>query len=219
MGARQLSRNSSRANPAQSPQGIHRGWAWAQSPRLIACCLVAVALGVLPSAAISATTAQAASTPKTAFQCKQRYKGAKARAACIKRVASEKPGANCAHPVKAGIGADRWKGGPGVELAYETVQFPHEGRAPPGWADITMGPVTTVPSTDLFYETFSWKLNTSVVALCHVLFEETRPGTAPDGGLNVHYITLPNHTEASYNVELVGGYLYSLTLFERYVRR
>jgi hypothetical protein len=129
-----------------------------------------------------------------------------------------KPGSSCAHPVKAGIAADRWKGGPGVELTDESVVFPHEGTPPPGWADITMGPVTTVPRTYLSYRTIGWKLDTSAVSLCRVLMEEYRPGTAPDGGLNLHYITLPNHTEASYNIELDNEYNFGLTLFERYRR-
>jgi hypothetical protein len=61
MGPRQRSRVRSWANRTRPPQGIHRGSAWAQSPaRLIACCLAAVALAILivPTVALSATTAQ-----------------------------------------------------------------------------------------------------------------------------------------------------------------
>lgn len=59
MGARRRSRASSRANRTRLPREIHQGLAWARSPaRLITCCLAAIALGVLPATALSATTAQ-----------------------------------------------------------------------------------------------------------------------------------------------------------------
>jgi hypothetical protein len=160
-------------------------------------------------------SAHSTNQPKTVFQCKQRYRpGTRKRASCIKRVASEKPGSSCAHPIKSGINFDTKVEGIGVVLTYKPVQFPphEEGTPPPGWADFTMGPVTTVMHTDLFYATFGWKLITSKVALCRAVLYESLPHY-----FRLHEKALPNRTQAQYNIALVDGYTFGLTLFERYI--
>ena len=171
----------------------------------------------LSSQATATPVAQAAKAPETAAQCRQRYKPhSKARAACIKRVNSEKPGSSCAHPIKAGVDFDHEPPtGVGVEIVSHTVQFPpnDEGTPPPGWADFVMGSVAGQPHTNISYATVGWTIDTSVVALCRAILRAAIPGY-----YHVHDIPLPNRTEASYNIEMVGGYTYALTLFDRYVR-
>lgn len=155
------------------------------------------------------TTAQNPTIPP---QCKKYAAGSKGRVACIKR--ATKPGSSCMHPVKAGIAFDHEKNETGVELTDLPVEFPPggEGMPPAGWADFVMGPATTVMRTDLNYDTIGWKLKTSSVALCRVALYESIPGY-----FHMHEIPLPNHSQARYNIELVGGYAYGVTLFERYL--
>ncbi len=145
-------------------------------------------------------------------QCKRYPSRSSARGACLRR--ATKPGSSCTHPVKAGIAFDHEKNETGVELTDASVQFPPEGEGTPpaGWANFVMGPAATAVHTNLSYATIGWKLKTAVVALCRVELQESLPGY-----FHLHEIRLPNHTQASYNIEMVNGYAYGLTLFERYL--
>jgi hypothetical protein len=53
--------------------------------------------------------------PKTAFQCKKAFKSSVKRAACIKRVAAEKPGASCKHPLQSEYAKDAEHVGSGAK--------------------------------------------------------------------------------------------------------
>jgi len=67
-------------------------------PFLAGAALLACALSIT-----SGGGAQAKPLPKTVFQCQKVFKhSASKRAACIRRVKSEKPGANCQHPIMSG---------------------------------------------------------------------------------------------------------------------
>jgi hypothetical protein len=83
-----------------------------------------LAMAVSPSATLLATAkapvAQAAFTPKTVAQCKEWYRPhSKGRAACIKRVNSEKPGTSCMHPLIS----SQTSYGPGGDKADFTVEL------------------------------------------------------------------------------------------------
>lgn len=218
----QRSRFDGQSSDPRIRRGPHRGLRarsfGSRSPaRRLLCCLCLWGLGalLLPALAASArshpiaTAAQGSTIPP---QCKKYAAGSKGRMACITR--ATKPGSSCMHPVKAGIAFDHEKNETGVELTDLPVEFPPggEGTPPAGWADFVMGPATTVMRTDLNYATIGWKLKTSSVALCRVVLRE-----AVAGLIHIHEIPLPNRSQARYNIELVGGYEYGLTLFERYL--
>jgi hypothetical protein len=136
---------------------------------------------------------------------------------CIRRVEHEKPGSDCAHPLKAGIGFDHEPPvGVGVKVISKPVVFADERPAPPGWANFTMGPVANevARSRHVEYATIGWTLNTKVVALCRVILFEDLPYY-----FHFHSKILPNRTEARYNIAAAGGYTYGLTLFDRYVHK
>jgi hypothetical protein len=70
--------------------------------------IVGAAIAVLMLAgSASSSYAATSAAPKTAFQCKKAFKSSAKRTACIKRVASEKPGANCAHPLQSEFARDK----------------------------------------------------------------------------------------------------------------
>lgn len=66
-----------------------------------------ICLALLPVVFGVPAVSQAQSTPKTISQCKQAFKRSRSRrAACIKRVESDKPGSSCAHPLESGMATD-----------------------------------------------------------------------------------------------------------------
>src|ERR1700722_8091358 len=68
-------------------------------------CTTSLLIAALCSTLASAQ-ATSASTPKTAFQCDKKFKPGSQRTACIKRVASEKPGSSCKYPLHSGQAFD-----------------------------------------------------------------------------------------------------------------
>lgn len=75
---------------------------------------------VLPAASLLSHATSAQPNPKTVAQCKETFKrGSKARARCTKRVASEKPGSSCTHPLIS----NQSSYGPGGDKADFTVEL------------------------------------------------------------------------------------------------
>lgn len=72
-------------------------------------------------AVLSGAGAQVASTPKTVFQCKKKYKPGMTRTRCITRVKSQKPGTSCAHPLESGIASDGAQTGDTKDFSVGTI--------------------------------------------------------------------------------------------------
>jgi hypothetical protein len=80
-----------------------RNWRSTSGGVLAVCVLAVATAGGTALAASAHTTAK----PTTEFQCKKAFaKGSHQRAACIKRIKSEKPGISCKHPLFSGRAVD-----------------------------------------------------------------------------------------------------------------
>lgn len=78
-------------------------------------------------------TATASSTPpQTVFGCKKRFQpGSSQRAACIKRVVSQKPGSSCAHPLESGMATDGASTGDTKDFTVTTKTISEENSVHP----------------------------------------------------------------------------------------
>lgn len=123
------------------------------------------------------------SKPKTVFQCQKAFKRRSSqRAACIKRLASEKPGSSCAHPLLSGMASDGASGGDTKDYTVTTKTISENPKSRPG------------PSTD----EIEVIIHNPRVILCGVTVYETvtnppaytrenhvyHPTISPHGGLS-----------------------------------
>jgi hypothetical protein len=103
------------------------------------CLALLMIFGLYIQDAHSQTAARSASIPKTISQCQRKFgRRPKARAACVRRVRSEKPGSSCAHPLYSSLAAAGPSGDTkDVQLKFKTIHQPlNPGSSEPGTFEV-----------------------------------------------------------------------------------
>jgi hypothetical protein len=86
-----------------------------------------------PQAQAAMVARSASALPKTVFQCKKAFKsGSSQRAACIKRVESQKPGTSCKYPLESGIATDSVAVGDTKEISVTEIVLSENPKSLPG---------------------------------------------------------------------------------------